>query len=619
MSAVVTLFGNLKDATDYNVTCKDAKVSFKASVGEVASIAIKTTSAQVNVKTPIEFSLLDATGIDVTPAKDIDSHCVVNVTGDYSSAEAGKPSEANITMANIGDEAEVEITYDSGVKGAENVTNKATIKCVKAEAVTGTTMFKKTKTVNAKSECAKFYLETPDTIVKVAEGATSDPVYFCATDNNTGDVISYDNYEAESSNDDVATVSVSTNSGKYAALTVTGNTTGTAQINITATKNGEASYYTIPVITTKAGVAVKMVVDADYRTMSDSSDSDYKNKITAKFYDADNNEIIGADKVTYTTEISNKASDGSEDSMLNDNVFTPGKDAKAKTYNITVKGQDLRSDKTFTSVIGVTVKKLPKEAWTTTGAAMTYQLEIKGKDGSKNLDEYTNNDYANVRVFATCNSLFAGYVDGNGAIAKGQIHANNSTEINSAKVAVKFGNEYYKAAELVSDNKSNKDEASKEIPAERVVKYVAKKANAGKYIVKANDNTTLAKTGSWTVEATLHYSKTNKDAVKTNTFTVKNSAKIPTVKVTTRNVDSLTFADIQKVLKTNVDMNNNNSDYDSIEGLEQKINNVDKLTAVGETVDATNSDGNKALVKNVVVVDGDWNFYVPVNTTFTVK
>ncbi|MDY5102259.1 MAG: hypothetical protein SPE81_04065 [Agathobacter sp.] len=614
LSAVVTLYGNLKDATDYNVTCKEsAPVSFKASVGEVTSIVIKTASAQYNVKTPIEFALLDATGIDVTPAKDIDSHCVVTVTGSYSSAELAKASEANITMTNVNDEAEVTVTYDAGIKGVENVTNKATIKCVKAEAVIGTTVFKATRDTNAESKCAKFYLGVSDDKVKVEENSTSDPVYFCAKD-KSGDVISYDKYEAESSNDDVATVSVSKDSGKFAELYVTGNIVGTAQINITATKNGEASYYTIPVIVKKTGVAVKMVVDADYRTMSNSPDTDYKNNITAKFYDADGNEVKGASKVAFTSEITN-AKDSTEAGYLVGNVFqlTNPQAVVAKTYNITVTGQDLRADKTFTSVIGVTVKKLPKDAWVTTGAAMTYQLKIS----KKTLDENSSDISTDVRVYANCNGLFAGYVDGSGAIANGNIHANTATKIDNADVAVKYGNEYYKASDLVAANKvATKALADENVPSVRKVTYNVRKANAsGKYVVKANDNTTLAKTGTWTVEATLHYvADGGKDVVKTNSFSVKNSVVVPTVKVTTRNIDSLAFTDIQKVLKTNVDMNNDTSDYESITGLYSGTT----LSTAGNLT-ATNTDGNKVLVKDAVVVDGDWEFYVTINTTFTVK
>ena len=556
---------------------------------------------------------MDATGIDVTPAKDIDSHCVVTVTGSYSSAELAKASEANITMTNVNDEAEVTVTYDAGIKGVENVTNKATIKCVKAEAVIGTTVFKATTDTNAKSQCAKFYLGVSDDKVKVEENGGSGPVYFCAKD-KSGDVISYDKYEAESSNDDVATVSVSKDSGKFAELYVTGNIVGSAQINITATKNGEASYYTIPVIVKKTGVAVKMVVDADYRTMSNSPDTDYKNNITAKFYDADGNEVTGADKVVFTSEITN-AKDATEAGYLSNNVFqlTNPQAAVAKTYNITVTGQDLRADKTFTSVIGVTVKKLPADAWATTGAAMTYQLKITDKNLDENSSDHISTD---VSVYANCNGLFAGYVGGDGKIANGNIHANAATAISSAKVAVKYGNEYYQPSALVFDNKvATKADADETVPATRKVTYKVSQVNgSGKYVVKANDNTTLAKTGTWTVEATLHYVADGKDVVKTNSFSVKNSVVVPTVKVTTRNIDSLGFADIQKVLKTNVDMNNNTSDYESITGL---VSGVNKYTS--GTLTATNTDGNKVLVKDAVVEDGNWEFYVTINTTFTVK
>lgn len=172
---------------------------------------------------------------------------------------------------------------------------------------------------------------------------------------------------------------------------------------------------------------------------------------------------------------------------------------------------------------------------------------------------------------------------------------------------------------MIIANKDTKANATSSLPSGRLATYETVKANVSeKIVVKANDNTTLAKIGTWTVEATLTYTQNNKDAVKTNTFTVKNSAKIPTVKVTTRNVDSLTFTDVQKVLKTSVDMNNDTSDYVSVVALEQVNNNVSNVISTG-SLTAINSDANKALVKNVVVEDGAWQFYVPINTTFTVK
>ena len=100
---------------------------------------------------------------------------------------------------------------------------------------------------------------------------------------------------------------------------------------------------------------------------------------------------------------------------------------------------------------------------------------------------------------------------------------------------------------------------------------------------------------------------------KTNTVNVTNTVVVPKVVVSSRSTTGLSFADYVKVLKTDVDMNNNTNDYVSI--FEDTTSGNAK----------NNAEGNKVTVKNVIVKDDRvndnevWEFYIPINSTFTIR
>ena len=652
-SATITLTSNMDDGAKYNVTCQNVTKELVAAVGEVTKIEILTTKAQQGKKTAIEFKLWDAKGIDVTPAKNIDSTCQVNVTGSYSSAEKDTPSKANITMTTIGDKAEVEITYDSGAKGVEPLSQKGEIECVKAEAEKGNVAFKSTTNINAESQCAKFYKGETDKNVSVAEKGTAD-VYFCAL--NGTEAVDYDKYEVESSDENKFVVSAIKDTGKFLKITVTGNSVGTAAVNVTASKFGAATQYQIPVTVTKENVATSMTAEISRTTMSNSPDTDYAAAITVKFYDAEGKEVTS--NVSHTTEITNAknddASGASDGVLLNGDTFKTGQSATAKTYRIAVKGQDSRSDKTFTKNLSVTVKKLPADAFVSgTGAKMTYQLEID----NKTLEEEAVNDVnkkhiTTVKAYAECNGLFAGYVDASGNIADGNVFANAATTINSVGVAVRYGNEYYGdsavtngaislvASENIHTSTSIKDNRTDSKVAlsssDRCVSYdvigaktttvtaTGDSVAAGYLVLKDGnkiDNTTFAKPGTWTVEL-VYTDHNSKEVIKSNTFTVKGLEFNPTVTAGDRKVDSLDLAGIKESLATNVDMNNDDGSNISIVGL---IDNNNEFSTGAHTIATTGTDSNRAFIKYVVVkdnVDGGTDpiyYCVPLNATFTLK
>ncbi|MCM1493462.1 MAG: Ig-like domain-containing protein [Muribaculaceae bacterium] len=596
-SALVTLYSNFVNATAYKITCKGAVMELVAKVGAVSRIAIETASAEQNVETPIDFKLFDAENIDVTSSVSVDTTCTVTVSGDYSSANLEKASRSSITMNTVGAKADVTVTYNSNETGAQDISATQTITCVKATATQGAKLYANTTNINTKAgnDCAKFYLGLSDTTISVAVGNNTPNVYFCAKDAN-GNVISYDNYEVESSNDDVAAVATTVDSGKYAKITVTGNSVGSAQINVKATKNGADTYYTIPVAVTTVAEAASMTVSVDRPTMSNVKDVDYKGTITAKLFDKDGKEVGGSFNYELETTATNPIT------VAGNTVTAAGADAK--TYTIKVTGADNNNNtKTFTKRVTVSVKNLVTNP--VDGINLTYQIELDRTAIDENPSN-TGDDSVKARLYATYNGLFAGYVRAvtGGAIviadadAEGGstgITASDATAITSVKVCAKFGtNVFGTTLGLVTADDKSDLTATGDV-------FTAVAGGAVTYDVSTRTSTSLAKTGTYTIE--YSFTQNGKEASKTRTVTVTNTVFIPTVSVTSRTVDSLADPDIVKVLKTNVDMNNNNSDYESI----------------ANPVDASAPTATKRTVKSVEVVDNYgvmWTFVIPVNATF---
>ena len=615
LSATVTLLNNFVDATAYKISCKDVTLDFTATVGAVDHIAITTSSAEQNVATPIKFALYDKNNIDITSSVSIDTTCFVNVNGNYSTAEINKASAAKITMATVGDTVDVTVTYSSNAKDAQDVTATQKITCVAAKAVKGEAAFLKTETTNNKSNCAKFYLGTSDKSVSVVEGADeAATVYFCAKQDEYT-AYSYDSYEVESANDTIASASVDIDNGKFAKISVQGNTVGSTQLNVKAVKNDVATYYTIPVTVTKPLKAVKMTVDNNRPVMSNVNDSAYKGTITAKLYDAEGNDVTvnGA----FEFEITTKSGDGETPITLtpeaNNKTGITAAGVTAKTYTIKVTGSDTKNGngEVFMKSTTVQVKALPAEA-ANAGVALNYQIEMN----ATSLDEAdVNKRTLKPNLYATCNGLFAGYVrieGGNVTVAEDNVKANTATALENVTVAAKFGTKILTAATGLYG--ATGDHAA--ITDYNQTSFDTVDTTAGTIVYTPEGSTTLAKEGNYTLEYKLYYTKDNKDeskaVSKTNAFTVTNSIVKPKVAVVSKTVDSLDEDDIFKGgIKTNVDMNNNQVETNS------SFVSLMKDTRNPAVLEAT---GNKMIVKYAVVEDNygteKWNFFIPINTTF---
>ena len=635
LSAAVTVFGTLVDAKEYAVATGDASKTFTASVGEVASVVIKTASAEMNTATKIEFELRDANGIDVTPSVALDTHCIVAVEGTYSTAEIARASEAKITMTKVGDVAKVTVTYNANKTGATDIVGTQDITCVAATAKLGSALFAQTDDTNNENLCAKFYQGLSSTEVKVGNNGGTDDVYFCAT--KDGKVISYDSYTVESANDNVA--SATTDSiGKYAKITVTGNNVGTTQLNITASKNGVESFYTIPVRVTTVGVAVSMDASGDKSQMSNASDAGYTLNITAKLKDADKQDVAG----TYTLERTSTAGEGATFSSTSSDgkfaVDVSGVDKLSTTswtrITFKVTGADNVTGKQFSRNVVVDVKKLPDVL-----TNVEYKIEInKETVDQKDYNKDGKSDAAQVttKLYATSNGLFAGYVGANGTVSKSGITAKLNGSTVDSKSAIEvitgcalFGNEKFDNGDVINDTDSEKalacDATSTYTPESKMtfdtVKqdpshgnkvYTATSTNAA---INTQIASTVAKTGTYTVKYTLLIN--GKVRPLTKTFVVKNSYVTPTVKISSNKADDINnISDIiKKNMVSNVDMNDNESDDTSIIGIYKKVGNLfDEVTS---------ANNNKVIIQGAAVQDTinnvEWVFFVNSAATFSQK
>ena len=658
LTATVTLQKNFTDAKTYKIGCKEATVDLTAKVGAVEKIVFNNSKAQKNVSTPISFTLFDKDGIDVTPNVDVDATCNVTIDGTYSSAEIDKASAAKITMASVGDKANVTITYSTNAKDVQDITATQEFECINAVAVKGDQAYLVGKSKNEVSDCAKFYNNESDKEVKLAENE-SKTVYFCAKQDEYN-AVSYDSYEVESANDSVATATIgSKDAGKYATIEVQGNTAGTTQLNVTAIKNDQKTSYTIPVTVTKVQKATKMTVEIDKSVMSNVDDADYSGKITAKLFDKEGNEVTG--NGNYDFEITTKSPDINIIPGTNTCKVTAQK-ATPKTYTIKVTGSDKvnGTGETFTKSVTVTVKKLSEDAYNASkGIALTYQIEM-----NNSLDVNPENkdlpDTVTAKLYATYNGLFAGYVRNYGTdgikVAGGYhdaakdadafVNPTASTKLAKVEVAAKFGTVVYGIDENGNGNlyatkfaaSADKDKVTNttasaidgmekdycDITSGSAVKFDAlDDGNVIAWSLDGKKNVGVAKEGSYTLAYRLFYAKDNtkvdadklhedgKSVLKTNVFKVTNSIVKPKVKVVANALDDIEDTTIVKNgLRTNVDMNNN------------EVDNTPSIIGLDDTKPA-NTDLTKKFAKYAVVKDnyGDqtWQFFTNVSATFKIK
>ncbi|WP_310603759.1 hypothetical protein [Anaerosporobacter sp.] len=131
----VVLYGALNDATTYTLAYAGTEIEFGATIGEVDSIVVDTTTVEPGIATPIAYRLLNANGVDITDVKKSD------VTIKEIENKDGWLDGSSITIFNKDSKATVELTYHTykydstgNEEGAKTVT--AVIVCAEKPVAT---------------------------------------------------------------------------------------------------------------------------------------------------------------------------------------------------------------------------------------------------------------------------------------------------------------------------------------------------------------------------------------------------------------------------------------------------------------------------------------------------
>ena len=554
----VTLAAALSDGHTYDVKYDESTVMFEASIGEVASVVITTENAEVNTKTPIKFVLYNKDKVDITASKNIDATCIVSVDG-TATYDTSRASKASITMTTEGETATVTVTYNSGKSGAKPIENTAVITCVPAEAAIGDKLYARSSDVeiNANSKCAKFYKVTSlaDAVSVPVDGLVDD-LYFCVVDPETGSAIAYDTYEVESSNDDVASANALVDTGKFAQISVSGNTLGEANVVVVATKNGASATYTIPVEVVETGVLTRITAVASLPTITNAIDDEYSGSITVTAYDAENNKITK--NISTSFELVNKENKAGKVEPKLKALFEANP-ALAKGFQLSetagtytaygavgeaqnVKVKVSQNDIVKEVPVSITIDALPDTAWnvdanaTATKPNITYAIDLK----DSSIDEASTTTTTVAKLKAMIGSSFAGYVR--------DVAADAGKNVTIGKTGLVAGNDTITGSKAVGYVKAKdgyvKIESAAEGPALNKITYDGTKALgvtevaatvAGDYEwAEMQDATTAAKAGhTWTktTDAT-NFAPTTDDvytlsAASTNTVKVyEKAAKI---------------------------------------------------------------------------------------------
>ncbi len=432
-AGILILGSALTDGATYTVAAKDSEMTFVAQVGDVESIIINTTQAQANVDTKIDFAFYDAEGIDVTSAVNVDTTTIVTVSGTYNNFQSTTASNSVINMSTVGDEAQVTITYNSGASGADDVIATGTIICVTPNETVGAARFKGVTT----GAYPSFYLGTEKDDSSIGTSVDSTKTFaFCAQEDLSDyrTVIDYDEYNAESANEDIALVSINKGAGKWAEFAVQGVNAGTTSVIVTATENGVDTKYVVPVTVAQSDAAVKLTLEVTRSTMSNAVDNDYYGDVYAYFQDKAGNYVeVDSYEVKYLNEDNYKvdANAGANGDVFKDMALgTYGKvtrndhtayhvarykaaGAAAGTYTIQVSGTD--DNYVMTKNATINVRALPKDFWDATkSVSFTYTIDLSAD--SIKLSKGAAGTISS-QMMASVNNLFAGYVTQNVAYA----------------------------------------------------------------------------------------------------------------------------------------------------------------------------------------------------------
>ena len=277
----LTMFADLSDAADYDVTLDGITKSFKATDGKVASISVDPLTIPYATEKEIKLVSKDANGVIVKelPYGKADSSYTftINTNGN------GYTSGSNLYLNKAGDTAVAEISYKSGKydkdgKPVDNIAaQKVTITAVDQSAVSefAVKIDKSGKSFDKAKDSNKIAVEDTDYVtayfkIKDADGKeVSDSVY--------------NKYTVESSDKSVlmlANNTITVDSNKTRSIALKGVKVGTAYLLFKDRDNKIVGSVAIDVVAKREVASITL--DKNYLTISNKANTTRTGKATLK-------------------------------------------------------------------------------------------------------------------------------------------------------------------------------------------------------------------------------------------------------------------------------------------------------------------------------------------------
>ena len=289
----LTLFSELKDAANYDVTLDGVTKSFKASDGKVANIALNTATVPYATETEIKLVSKDANGVVVDEV----AYGTTNASYDFAIDAKGNgyTNGSKLYLNKIGDTAEATITYKSGKydqngKAEGNIgPNKITITAVEQSAINSFAV--------RIDDSTKASFEKAKDTNKISVGDPSKSAFFCIKNADGKEITDYSGYSVESSDKTVLMIANPTLGAKH-EVGITAVKTGTAYI-LFKDKNGKiVNSVAVEVVAEKAVATIEL--DKYSVVVSNDATLDQKKTVNVKLKDQYGNDWAGSYDTTAT-------------------------------------------------------------------------------------------------------------------------------------------------------------------------------------------------------------------------------------------------------------------------------------------------------------------------------
>ena len=327
----LTMFADLSDAADYDVTLDGITKSFKATDGKVASISVDPLTIPYATEKEIKLVSKDANGVIVKelPYGKADSSYTftINTNGN------GYTSGSNLYLNKAGDTAVAEISYKSGKydkdgKPVDNIAaQKVTITAVDQSAVSEFAV--------KIDKAGKSFDKAKDSNKIAVEDTTRTTAYFKIKDADGKEVSDsvYNKYTVESSDKSVLMLdsnTITVDSNKTRSVVLKGVKVGTAYLLFKDRDNKIVGSVAIDVVAKREVASITL--DKNYLTISNTANTTRTVKATLKDQYGDD-WTLGTDYIQPEYKDSSNGEKLASISATGNKVTVNVASAKVGTYN----------------------------------------------------------------------------------------------------------------------------------------------------------------------------------------------------------------------------------------------------------------------------------------------